>query len=199
MQNELQDKLEKMDLPDGVTVEYTGERKDFMELAMDIIKAAVISLFLILVILLIQFSSIKKVLLVFISIPFGAMSGIAFLYLTGQKLTFFALIGSISLLGCVLANAIVLVDYIDNQIAEGMSVREACITAGAQRFRPIRMSTMTTVLGLAPLALFGDALFVPMASLMIAGLFVAMIINLVMVPMLYDTIYNKNKKAEKAQ
>ncbi len=199
MQNELQDKLDKMDLPEGVTVEYTGERKDFMELAMDIIKAAVISLFLILVILLIQFSSIKKVLLVFISIPFGAMSGIAFLYLTGQKLTFFALIGSISLLGCVLANAIVLVDYIDNQIAEGMSVREACITAGAQRFRPIRMSTMTTVLGLAPLALFGDALFVPMASLMIAGLFVAMIINLVMVPMIYDTIYNKNKKAEKTQ
>ena len=193
MQDKLQAELEKTQLPDGVTVEYTGERKDFMELAVDILKAAVISMFLILIILLIQFSSIKKVLLVFISIPFGAMSGIAFLYLTGQKLTFFALIGSISLLGCVLANAIVLVDYIDNEVENGMSVREACINAGGQRFRPILMSTMTTVLGLTPLALFGDALFVPMASLMIAGLSVAMVINLVMVPMIYDTIYNKNK------
>ena len=202
MQNQLEKELEKTELPASVTVEQTGARKDFLDLALDIVKAGVVSLFLIFIILLIQFSSVKKVLLVFISIPFGALAGVAFLYLTGQKLTFFAMVGSISLLGCVLANAIVLVDYIDNEVANGMSIRQACITAGEQRFRPIRMSTMTTVLGLAPLALFGDALFVPMASLMIAGLFVAMIVNLIMVPMIYDTIYNRkkpNKDAEVSQ
>ena len=197
MQNQLEKELADIDIPESVTVEQTGARKDFLDLAVDIVKAGVVSLFLIFIILLIQFSSVKKVLLVFISIPFGALAGVAFLYLTGQKLTFFAMVGSISLLGCVLANAIVLVDYIDNEVANGMGIREACITAGAQRFRPIRMSTMTTVLGLAPLALFGDALFVPMASLMIAGLFVAMIVNLIMVPMLYDTIFNRTKKEKK--
>ena len=196
MQNELEKEINKIDLPAGVTLEHTGARKDFMELAGDILRAAVVSLFLIFIILLIQFSSVRKVLLTWISIPFGALSGVAFLYITGQKLTFFALVGSISLLGCVLANAIVLVDYIDNEVASGVSVREACILAGGQRFRPILMSTMTTVLGLAPLALFGDALFVPMASLMIAGLATAMVINLVLVPMLYDTIYNRKKKSE---
>ena len=196
MQNELQKELDKTELPAGVTIEHTGARKDFMELAGDILRAAVVSLFLIFIMLLIQFSSVKKVLLTWISIPFGALSGVAFLYLTGQKLTFFALVGSISLLGCVLANAIVLVDFIDNEVANGASVRDACIIAGGQRFRPILMSTMTTVLGLSPLALFGDALFVPMASLMIAGLSTAMVINLVLVPMLYDTIYNKKKKEQ---
>ncbi len=193
MQNELERRLKDADIPEGITIEQTGARKDFMELAGDIIRAGIASLFVIMVILLIQFSSIKKALLVPISIPFGAAAGIAFLYLTGQKLTFFAMVGSISLLGCVLANAIVLVDYIDNEVGSGMTVRDACITAGGQRFRPILMSTMTTVLGLTPLALFGDAMFVPMASLMIAGLSVAMVTNLIMVPLLYDTIYNKNK------
>lgn len=197
MQNKLEDILNKTDMPAGITVEHTGARKDFMELSGDIIKAGIVSLFLIIIILMIQFSSFKKVLLVLISIPFGAMSGIAFLYLTGQKLTFFAMVGSISLLGCVLANAIVLVDFIDNEIAQGVSVHDACIIAGSQRFRPIMMSTLTTVLGLSPLALFGDALFVPMASLMIAGLTVSMLINLVMVPLLYDTIYNKDRKKKK--
>ena len=193
--NELEERLKDADIPDGVTIEHTGARKDFLELAGDIIRAGIASMFLIMIILLIQFSSVKKSLLVLISIPFGAMAGIAFLFLTGQKLTFFAMVGSISLLGCVLANAIVLVDYIDNEVSEGVSVRDACIVAGAQRFRPILMSTMTTVLGLMPLALFGDALFVPMASLMIAGLSVSMVINLIMVPLLYDTIYNKSKNS----
>lgn len=69
----------------------------------------------------------------------------------------FALLGAVSLLGCVLANAIVLVEFINDELASGLPLEDACKSAGGKRVRPIMMSTMTTVLGLLPLALFGDA------------------------------------------
>ncbi len=97
------------------------------------------------------------------------------------------------MLGCVLANAIVLVDCITNEREKGLSVEQACKAAGGQRLRPIMMSTMTTVLGLLPLALFGDELFVPMAVLMLTGLFAAMIVNLVLVPLVYYLAYRKEE------
>ena len=194
MQNKLTKMLKKADFPDTVTIEETGERKDYMELMGHIATAAGVSLIVMLLLLMYQFGTMKKVAIVFTSIPFGLCAGFIALYVTGEKLALFALLGAVSLLGCVLANAIVLVEFINDELASGLPLEDACKSAGGKRVRPIMMSTMTTVLGLLPLALFGDAMFVPMAVFMMAGLAVSMCINLVLVPMIYYLAYKKKYK-----
>lgn len=183
------------EFPESVTIEKSGKKKQFTEeVLVNIAKAAVVAVIAILVILLIQFGSFKKVGIIFISVPFGLSAGVLALLVTDQPLSLFALIGAVSLLGCVLANAIVLIDCINNQRNMGLGIEDACRKAGSLRLRPIMMSTMTTVLGLLPLALFGDDLFVPMAVLMLVGLLISMIINLVFVPMIYYVVFRKEEE-----
>jgi len=177
-----------------VTMEKSGMKHDFMKVLTSIAGVAALSILIIFLILLFQFNSLRIPLLIFVSVPFGVLAGILFLFLTGESLTFFALLGCVSLLGCVLANAIVLVEFINQERANGATVDEACRMAGQKRFRPILMSTTTTVLGLIPLAFGSNALFVPMARLMMAGLLVAMIINLLLVPIIYDMIENRRDR-----
>ena len=199
IQNKLEKMIEETEFPESIRFEKSGMKKDFLEVLESIGGSALVSIFLIFMILIYQFNSIKKSIMVFISVPFGATAGIAALYLTGEKLTFLALIGIASLLGCVLANAIVLIEFINNEKENGSSTEEACKSAGKKRFTPILMSTMTTVLGLIPLAFGGDALFVPMARLMMMGLLVSMIINLILVPIIYCMVDSKEKKNEDAK
>lgn len=195
----VQTQLEKMiaenidQFPDSVTIENSGKKKPFMEdVLLNIGIAAAVAVVAMLILLLIQFGSFKKVGIVFISVPFGLAAGLFGLMITGQPISLFALIGGVSLIGCVMANAIVLIDCITNELNKGLDIEEACKSAGGQRLRPILMSTMTTVLGLLPLALFGDLLFIPMAVLMLVGLFAAMIVNLVLVPLVYYIAFRKS-------
>lgn len=202
IQAELEKRIQNIQFPDSVRIEKSGEKKDYLEVLNSIGRAAIVSIILILIILIFQFNSLRKAFMVLISIPFGAIAGVAALYLTGQYLSFFALLGILSLFGCALANAIVLIEFINNEKASGMSVEEACREAGAKRFRPILMSTTTTVLGLLPLAVGGDTLFMPMASLLMVGLAVSMIINLILVPIIYEMVdeeerMKKNKGSKK--
>lgn len=190
LENEIEANREKF--PESVTIEKSGMKKQFIEeVLVNIGYAALVAIISMLVLLTIQFGSFKKVGIIFISVPFGLATGVMALKITGQPLSLFALIGAVSLLGCVLSNAIVLVDCITNEYKSGLSIEEACREAGGSRLRPILMSTMTTVLGLLPLALFGDALFVPMAILMLAGLLASMIINLILVPLVYYLAFRK--------
>ena len=178
--------------PESVTIENSGKKKPFFEdVLYNIGIAAGVAVIAMLIILLIQFGSFKKVGIVFISVPFGLAAGFLALKITGQPLSLFALIGGVSLIGCVLANAIVLIDCITNELNNGLPIDEACRSAGGARLRPIMMSTMTTVLGLLPLALFGDTLFIPMAVLMLVGLFAAMLVNLVLVPLVFYLAFRK--------
>lgn len=184
--------LAQQEFPESVTFEKSGMKHDFIEAITSIAGVAVLSIVIIFLILIFQFNSLKIPLLIFVSVPFGILTGIAGLFLTGEKLTLFALLGCISLLGCVLANAIVLVEFIIEERKKGAALEEACRQAGQKRFRPILMSTMTTVLGLIPLGFGGDALFVPMARLMMAGLTTAMVINLILVPIIYYMMEKRN-------
>lgn len=188
----IQTELEKMieenadSFPESVEIEKSGKKDTYMnEVMPNIAVAFAIALAVILLILIMQFGSFKKVFISLISYPFGLAAGAFGLLITGQPMSLFALVGAVSLLGCVLSNAIVLMDCISNEQALGLDIESACKSAGGQRLRPIMMSTMTTVLGLLPLALFGDEMFVPMAVLMLVGLFAAMLTNLVLVPLVY--------------
>jgi len=193
LQSELEKQLKNIEFPDSVRVEKSGEKKEYINLIGSIIGAAAVSFVLIFMILIVQFNSIKKALMVFISFPFGAVAGIAGLYITGQKLSLFALLGIISLMGCVLANAIVLIEFINEEKSKGINSLDACKLAGAKRFRPILMSTMTTVLGLFPLAIGGDTLFIPMSILLMFGLAVSMVMNLILVPIVYYMVDSRDE------
>lgn len=184
-QIQLEKMIKNTEFPESITIEQSGMKHDFMKVLSSIAGVAVLSIVLIFLILMMQFNSLRIPLLIFTSVPFGIMSGIAGLFLTGERLTFFALLGCVSLLGCVLSNAIVLVEFINQEREEGIALEEACRSAGRKRFRPVLMSTMTTVLGLIPLGFGGDALFIPMARLMMFGLSVSMVVNLILVPIIY--------------
>ena len=193
-QMKLEKLIQQTDFPESVTIEQSGMKHDFMTVLKSIGGVAFLSIVLIFIILVFQFNCFRLPILIFVSVPFGIISGVFFLYLTGESLSLFALLGCVSLLGCVLANAIVLVEYINQERALGISIHEACMEAGQKRFRPILMSTTTTVLGLLPLGFGKDALFIPMARLMMAGLLVSMIINLVLVPILYDMMESRKEQ-----
>lgn len=198
IQTELEKKISDVTFPSSVRIEKSGDKSEFSEVLMSVGLAGAICIVVMIVILVLKFASIKKAMVVFISVPFGVMAGITGLFLTGQNITFFGLLGIVSLMGCVLSNAIVLIEFIEQEKSMGISREDACRNAGKKRFRPILMSTMTTVMGLMPLALFGDEIFVPMAILLMFGLLVSMVINLVFVPIAYEVVDRKDEiRAEK--
>jgi len=188
LQSEFEKRLEKLDVPEGISFEYKGEKNAGSEIITNIAIAGLISVVIILLILYLQYEKFRQVLLLFSSVPIGAVVGISVLILFGIQLSFFVMLGILSMLGIVLANAIVLVDFINTERRNGSTVDDACRIAGEKRLRPILMSTTTTVLGLLPLALSGQTLFVGMAILLMAALTASMVFNLIMVPTIYSMI-----------
>lgn len=193
LQTEFEKEISKLDLPEEIEIEYRGEKHMATEAITTIAIAGMISIIIIFLILYMQFGCFKQVLLLFSSIPIGAVAGMASLILTGQQVSFFAMLGMLSMLGIVLANAIVLVTFINDERKNGASVDEACKIAGEKRLRPILMSTMTTVFGFLPLAMSGQTLFVGMSVLLMVALTFCMVFNLVMVPLIYSMMEKDRK------
>ncbi|MCH5212125.1 MAG: efflux RND transporter permease subunit [Oscillospiraceae bacterium] len=194
IQTKFEKELEKIELPDGISFEYKGEKHVGSEAITTIVIAGIISMIIIFLILYIKYARFRQVLLLFSSVPLGAAFGLSITIMLGMTTTFFAMLGILSMLGIVLANAIVLVDFINAERAEGAAVDDACRIAGEKRLTPILMSTMTTVLGFLPLALSGQTLFVAMSVLLMAALTICMIFNLVMVPTIYSMIEKDDRK-----
>lgn len=139
--------------------------------------------------LMFQFNSARRVALTFMTIPLIIIGAPVAMLLTGQPLSFFAILGMISLAGIIINNAIVLIDQIDID-RKSMNVRDAIICASKKRLTPIMLTSLTTVFGLVPMALAGGALFEPMATLMIGGLAVASILTLFFVPAGYYILFD---------
>ncbi len=196
IQTEFEKELEKLEVPEGISFEYKGEKNTGSEAIRTIAIAGVISVLIIFLILYLQYVRFRQVLLLFSSVPLGAVFGLAIIVMSGMTTSFFAMLGILSMLGIVLANAIVLVDFINAERGNGASVNDACRIAGEKRLTPILMSTMTTVLGFLPLALSGQTLFVGMAVLLMAALTICMVFNLVMVPTIYSMIEKEDKSDE---
>lgn len=138
--------------------------------------------------IILQFNSFRRTLLTFMTIPL-ILVGIPFgLIATGQPLSFFGTLGIISLAGIIINNAIVLIDQIDVERSR-LAIREAIAVASQKRLRPILLTSATTVLGLAPMAIAGGALWQPMAVLMMSGLAVASLLTLLFVPAGYFLLF----------
>lgn len=194
IQSDLQGKLDQLPFS-GAKVTYDGEKQKIQENFGDVGESAVIALVLVYLILLIQFNSFKQPLIILLTIPLSVLGSVVGLTLTGQTLSFTAILGAVSLLGIVVNNAIVLVDYINAEKKIGKSVEVACMDAVDKRFRPIMLSTITTVIGLTPLVYSGNQLFVPMAISLMSGLMISTIFTLVVTPVFYSLVIKDQRKA----
>ncbi len=149
-----------------------------------------ISFFIIILLLVIQFNSLRKSSIVLLAIPFGIIGVVGGLLITGTNLSFTGFLGIISLSGIVINNAIVLIDRIQLELDEHKrNSYEAILSAAQERFRPILLTTFTTSLGLVPLWLGGGEMWEPLAIGIIFGLLFATVITLVLVPVLYRLFY----------
>lgn len=177
----IQPTLEQLALPYGYEVEIAGEIADSADVNQKLAEGLPIALLVMLAAIMFQFNSVRRVTLVFLTVPL-IIIGIPFgLLAMGHPLSFFGTLGMISLAGIIINNGIVLIDQIDIE-RQSLSLSEAISVAAKKRVTPILLTTLTTVVGLIPMALSGGSLFEPMASLMIGGLLFGSVLTLVFVP-----------------
>ncbi len=166
----------------GIDAAVQGNLDTFNTAMDSLIKGAALALLAMIFVLYVQFYSLKRALIILASIPFSLIGSSVGLWITGQNLSIFAMIGIISLLGVVVNNAIVLMDFIDNELKTGSDTKTACIDAVEKRFRPILLSTTTTVLGLIPLAIAGNPIFKGLSIAFMSGLTTSLLFTLVIIP-----------------
>ncbi len=182
-------------LPDGITVEFNGENEQIMEAMSQLMLMLLLGVVLVYFIMVAQFQSLKSPFIVMFTIPLAFTGGFLALLIAGIEVSVISLIGFVMLVGIIVNNGIVLVDYINQQRLAGMERREAIIDAGVTRLRPILMTSLTTILGLIVTATAknaGTALMQPIAVVCIGGLLYATLMTLFVVPCMYDMMNKKD-------
>ncbi len=186
--------IAELDLPAGYRVEPAGEIADSAEAQSALSANMPLAGMLILLVLVWQFNSFKKPVLVVSVIPLTIVGvTLGLLAAPGAVFGFMAMMGLLSLAGIIINNAIVLIDRIDTELAEGLPVREAIVEASAKRLRPIMMTTLTTIFGLAPVILSGDVLFYDLAVVIAGGLAAGTVLTLGVVPILYSLFFGSRQ------
>ena len=201
--SELQGLVDAMRLPTGVGINISGQREE-METSFNSLKLALaLAVFLVYLVMASQFESLLHPFVILFTIPLAAIGAIFGLYVTGSAINVVALIGSIVLAGIVVNNGIVLIDLINRNREQGMSRRDAILDAGPKRLRPILMTTLTTVLGLLPLAIGGAEgaeVRAPMAITVIGGLMGSALLTLFVIPVVYTLLdFKKAAPAPQAE
>jgi multidrug efflux pump subunit AcrB len=188
----LRPQIEGLELPEGYTLEWGGEYEDSGE-AQEAL-AGGIPLFVLLMVLVTigLFNSLRQPLVIWLCVPLALIGVTAGLLGTGQPFGFMALLGFLSLMGMLIKNAVVLIDQINMELAEGKQLYPAILDSGVSRLRPVAMAASTTALGMIPLLL--DAFFISMAVTIIAGLLFATVLTMVVVPVLYAIFYGASEE-----
>lgn len=190
IEDALAEKINKMDL-DGVRIVYDGEKNQIQKNFKSLGLAGVLTLGIIYVLLFIQFKSFIQPLVIMCSLPLSILGVAIGLTLFRMPLSLTAAMGIISLVGVVIRNAILLIEYIIEARKEGFSIDDACLHALSQRFRPIILSSTATITGLIPLAFSKSALFGPMSVTIMFGLLTATFLTFVVVPVVYSIVNTK--------
>jgi multidrug efflux pump subunit AcrB len=183
--------------PAGYTLRYGGENEFTQETLGSMVYPAILAALLIYVVLALQFGKLLDPLIIMGTIPLSFIGIICGLRLMGYPIGFMALLGAISLMGVVVNNGIVLLDYIKVQQAAGLDLRQAVLKAGVVRRRPIVIGMVTTVISLLPMMLAGGALWAPLATSVIAGMLVSTLSTLFVIPCMYYVIYRGRPLLEK--
>ncbi|GAB5520825.1 MAG: efflux RND transporter permease subunit [Rhodothermales bacterium] len=179
------EQLDAMEWPAGYTYLVSGEQESREESFGGMGQALLIALLGIFGVLVLQFRSFSQPMIVFAAIPFAITGAVFALFLTGYSFSFMAFVGLTSLIGIVVNNSIILVDYANQLREQGASIVEAVREASATRFTPILLTTLTTIGGLLPLTLQNSTLWSPLGWAIIGGLAVSMLLTLFVVPVLY--------------
>jgi multidrug efflux pump subunit AcrB len=180
--------LEAMPLPRGYRMVPAGEIESRQESFGGIGSAVIVATFLILGVLVLEFKSFRGTAIVASVIPLGVMGGILALYLTGNTLSFTAMIGFVALIGIEIKTSILLVDFTNQLRDTGVELEQAIRRAGEVRFLPIVLTSMTAIGGLLPLALQGHALYAPLAWVIIGGLVSSTLLARVVTPVMYKLL-----------
>ena len=194
--------LEDFDLPEGVSYEFNGENETIMEAMYDLLKMMALGFLLVYLIMVAQFQSLKSPFIVMFTIPLAFTGGLLALLIFGKELSIIAMIGLILLMGVIVNNGIVLVDYTNQLRGRGLTKRQAIIEAGATRMRPVMMTSLTTILGLIVMAIgktAGTDMMQPIALVCIGGLLYATVLTLLVVPVIYDVFNGEEYKAAKKE
>ncbi len=191
----------------NVRVRWEGQAEQTRESVGSMIRGLVIALLAMYVLLTMQFSSYLQPLLIMMIIPFGAIGAIMGHALLGLPITMFSLFGLVALTGVVVNDSIVLIDFINDRVKSGMKVGDALIDAGRRRFRPVLLTSVTTVAGLTPILLetsMQAQFLIPMATSLCFGIIMSTLLVLVLVPSFYEVLavltgptrQNRNESAD---
>ena len=195
---EVQAALDGVEISGDVRFEVAGQSQE-MEASLSSLRfALLLAVFLVYIIMASLFESVRQPFVILFAVPFALVGVVAGLWATGTAVSVIVLIGGIVLAGVVVNNAIVLVDYANRLRSRGLTTRDALVEAGAVRLRPILISTMTTVLGLLPMAFTGgegSEIRQPLALTIIAGLVSATLLTLVVVPVLYSGLVGSRNES----
>jgi len=171
----------------------TGSYEDQQEAFGDIGTLLMLVILLVYIVMATQFESFRDPFVIMFSLPFAFTGVFLALWLTGTSLSLIALIGSVMLVGIVVKNGIVLIDYMNLNKERGMSIYKAVVSGGKSRLRPVLMTTATTILGMVPMALGlgeGSEIWQPMGIAIIGGLTVSTILTLIVIPVIYTSFYS---------
>jgi HAE1 family hydrophobic/amphiphilic exporter-1 len=188
---EIETRLATLPLPAGVSAELGGQNTEMRQSFHSLKMAVALAIFLVYLVMAAQFESFVYPFIIMFTVPLALMGAVLGLKVTGTPVSVVAGIGAIMLAGIVVNNGIVLVDRINQLRRRRLELREAVLQAGSERFRPILMTTTTTVLGLLPMALGlgeGAELRAPLAITVIFGLTLATLLTLVVVPVAYTLL-----------
>ncbi len=197
---EVQAKIDAMDIPPSVNVQMGGAVEEMQDSMNDLMLLLLLSLVLTYLVMASQFESLKMPFIIMFSIPF-AFTGVILAHVaTGTTMSVISMVGGVMLVGIVVKNAIVLVDYINLMRARGLSLNEAIVASGKSRLRPVLMTSLTTILAMLPLAMSkgsGSEIWSPMGIAVIGGLIFSTIVTLLLVPVVYQMMNRRSDQRKK--
>jgi len=197
---QIQSKINKMEIPPDVYVQMSGAVEDLQESMRDLTLLLVLSIILTYLVMASQFESMRTPFIIMFSIPF-AFSGVILAHLlTGTTMSVISMVGGVMLVGIVVKNAIVLVDYINLMRDRGLELKESIVVSGKSRLRPVLMTSLTTILGMLPLAMSkgsGSEIWSPMGIAVIGGLIFSTVVTLVLVPVIYLMMLRRSERRKK--
>ena len=196
----IQSMMEDVDIPQGVNVAIAGDYEDQQETFGDIGMLLALIILLVYIVMASQFESFSKPFIIMMSVPFAITGVILALLITGTNLDMIGALGVVLLVGIVVKNGIVLVDYINLMRDRGYELNEAIALSGASRLRPVLMTAFTTILGMVPMALSkseGSEMWVPLGIVVIGGALVSTLVTLIVVPVLYG-VMSRHGERDKA-
>ena len=198
----VQEIIDTYDVPDGIFIELGGDIEDMNESTGDMMMLMALIVILVYIVMATQFESLKMPFIIMFTIPFAFTGVFVALWLTGKPLSMIALIGAIMLVGIVVKNGIVMVDFTNLLCERGMKVMDAVEEAGKSRLRPVLMTSLTTIFGMIPMAVGtgnGSEMWQPMGIAIVGGLTFSTLLTLLVVPTIYASFQVRAERKVEAK